>query len=128
MSAFVLLYLQTRTNEYILGSHVTCIDQSISNLLRSNFKFSLHIRAESPSKKLNFIHVDVQKKGRKIAVSRISEQIKKVTWARNSFYLTPAKCSRHVRYIIIVISVWFYGYSKYSEMNVYIEGGRNCSE
>ena len=48
------------------------------------------------------------------AVSRICEQIKEVLWAGNLFHLTQLQCSKYVRCIIIVISVWFYGYSECS--------------
>ena len=47
-------------SEYALHFHVTCIDQSNSNLLRSNYKYSLHIHAKALSKKLTCIHVDVR--------------------------------------------------------------------
>ena len=59
-----------------------------SNLLRLNYKFSLHIRAEVPSKKLTSIHVDVHTEVRNSAVSRICEQVKEIVWARNPSHLT----------------------------------------
>ena len=68
-------------------------------------------------KKLTSIHGDVHTEVRNIAFSRVSEQIKEVVWARNPFHFI---CSRYVRYIIIVTSVWFYGYSKCSETSMYI--------
>ena len=48
--------------------------------------------------------------------------------SKNSFCLTHVKCSRYVSYIIIVILVWSYGYSKCSETNVYVQESMNCSE
>ena len=42
-------------------------------------------------------------------------------WSKNPFHLTQVKCSRYVKYIIIAISVWFYGYSNCSKINVYIK-------
>ena len=64
------------------------LTNQISNLLRSNYKLSWHIRAEAPSKNLNSIHVDVHTEVTNSAVSWICEQIKEVVWARNPFHLT----------------------------------------
>ena len=65
------------------------LTNQISNILWSNYKFFLHIRAEAPSKKLTSIHVvDVHTEVKDSAVSRIREQTKEVVWARNPFHLT----------------------------------------
>ena len=73
------------------------------------------------STKETFIHADVHTEVRDSVVSWIYEQIKKVMWSRNLFHLTQVQCSRYVRYIKIVISVWCYSYSKFSEANVFVK-------
>ena len=47
------------------------LTNQISSLFWSNYKFSLHLRAEAPSKKLISIHVDVHTEATDSAVSRI---------------------------------------------------------
>ena len=76
------------TSEYTFIFTWPVLNNQIPNLLRSNYKSSLHIRTGAPSKKLTSSHVDVHIEVRNSAVSRICEQIKEVVWARNPFHLT----------------------------------------
>ena len=102
------------------------LTNQFSNLLRSNYKFSFHTRAQLSSKKLTSIRLDVHNEVRDNAVSQI-------LWIDQGSSLSQKPVSfdsgsRYVRYFAIVISVWFHGYSKCSETNVYIMERMKCSE
>ena len=92
------------------------------NLLRSNYNFSQHIRAEAPNKKLTCIHIETAYLIGGVVKSNLwTEQMKEIVWARNPFHLTQVQCSRHISFILIVIKIWSYGYSKCSDTNVDIK-------
>ena len=107
----------------VLRFHLTWFDQSNFNFLRSNYKFALNIHAEVPNKKLTCIHKETVQSV--VFLNKRREQCQ----AESSFHLAKVKCSTYFSYIIIVILVWSFGYSKCSETNVYVKEERmNCNE
>ena len=91
------------------------LTNQISNLFRSNYKLSLHMRAEAPNQKLSYIH---------------KEAVQLVVFVNRWRKLCEPECLFHltqVQQYIVVISVWSYDYSKCSETNVYIKERMNCS-
>ena len=123
LSALLLLYQQI----FVLAQsnlisqpplHPTwpVLTNQVSDFVRSNYKFSLHIRAEAPNKKLIYIQPEITQLARDVLKSNLWRD-GGVVWTRIPFHLTHLLCSWYVSYIIIVIAAW-YGYSKYFKTNV----------
>ena len=88
------------------------LTNQFSNLLRSNYKFSLHLRVEAPNKKIAY-------KKEIVLVVRYVKRWSGLSKKSVSFDLGIT--SRYVSYITTVISAWCYVSSKCSEMYLYIK-------